>query len=283
MRNFDRESWRPLFLREPAEQRGRWDVTTRGLRDYLIRLAEDDGALLKHCAEPLDELAAILTTGPHERDAVRGAIETLLRDGFLRWEGSLDTPGWLGVDRLVTFPVHETTDAAMPPEDVGALQETPDARRRRLARERKQRSRGRDGRDRERDPGRDQGGVTSVTPERDQRDLPPQSPPSDKEINKDSEDARARPHRDRQRDTPRDMRGVTRARATAPAEGTGHIQPQLDHRRFAEQHGLDLEDFLVRLRSDPRSKNLSTVQGWEVLTRMLQLAVAKKESWGGAA
>lgn len=106
MRNFDHESWRPLFLREPVAQRGSWDVTTRGLRDYLIRLAEDDGTLLKHCAEPLDELAANLTTRPHEHDAVRCAIETLLRDGFLRWDGSPGAPGWLGVDRLVTLHPH---------------------------------------------------------------------------------------------------------------------------------------------------------------------------------
>lgn len=180
--NFEREPWRPMFMREPVERR-RWRLVTRGLRAYLIQVAEDDGTLLKRCDDP-GELAASLGVHADEEELVRAAIELLLGDGFLRWEGD---GGWLGVDRLVTFggePEPEldcepTHDAPEPGEEdcPEAALESAEARRRRKARERKARSRGR-----RRPPGRVTKGVTesvtggvtsvteSVTLERDQRD-----------------------------------------------------------------------------------------------------------------
>lgn len=189
--NFDRETWRPLFVREPLERR-MWTIMARGLRAYLLQVAEDDGTLIKGCADPL-ELATLLFAQQGELELVQSAISALLRDGFLRWTGTAANPGWLGVDRLVSF--------ASPPSDAipwvpveGADQwaaEGAEDRRRRLARGRKQRSRRakqrdteRDQRDIERDQQRDIGSVTSVTSvteERDQRDLPPQSPPSERD------------------------------------------------------------------------------------------------------
>lgn len=276
--NFERETWRPLFLREPVQRR-LWSLVARGLRTYLIQVAEDDGTLLTDCSDPR-ELAVALSAHAQELDLVKLAIDDLLRDGFLRWDSGGDQPGWLGVDRLVTFPGEPGTDAtsAPPPADETAIE-----RRRRLARDRKQRSR-----DKGRDRPRDIRAVTSVTEERDPRDLPPQSPPSEREINKNSEGARAsgdrdRPRdgeRDRQRDRPRDVHRVTGEVGT---QGHLRIEPQLDHRRFAEQHGLELEEFVARLRRDPRSKRLSTVEAWAVLTRMLERAVGGNESVGGAA
>lgn len=255
-------------MREPVARR-RWSLVARGLRTYLIQVAEDDGTLLKDCADPL-ELATALSAHEQERELVWIAINGLLQDGFLRWDGAGDKPGWLGVDGLVTFlgeePAH--VDSASAPAPAG---ETPSERRRRLARDRQRRSREK-GRDRPRDPGP----VTGVTEERDQRDLPPQSPPSEKEINKNSGGARVSGPRDGERDG-------QRVNSVTGSEGNGHIQPQLEHRRFAEQHGLKLDDFLTRLRRDPRAKNLSTVEAWEVLTRMLERAAGKSERMGGAA
>jgi len=42
MKDWAKERWRKLYLREALDQR-LWSVMARGLRDYLIRLAEDDG------------------------------------------------------------------------------------------------------------------------------------------------------------------------------------------------------------------------------------------------
>src|SRR5690606_3999308 len=131
---------------EPVEQR-RWNLVTRGLRVYLLRVAEDDGTLLKRCADPF-ELAEVLAAHGEESALVRGAIETLLEDGFLRWDGSAEAPGWLGIDRLVTVGAAATKApvAANDPD------EDPAERRRRLARERKERWRRSQGRSEERAP-----------------------------------------------------------------------------------------------------------------------------------
>jgi len=82
MKDWSKERWRKLYLREALEQR-LWSVMARGLRDYLIRLAEDDGALIRDAEEPVAALLTVL--GAHDREAelVRGAIELLRRDGFL--------------------------------------------------------------------------------------------------------------------------------------------------------------------------------------------------------
>jgi hypothetical protein len=65
MKDWSKERWRKVYLREALEQR-LWSVMARGLRDYLIRLAEDDGALIRDSADPvaalLDELPKLLST-----------------------------------------------------------------------------------------------------------------------------------------------------------------------------------------------------------------------------
>jgi hypothetical protein len=55
----------------------------RGLRDYLIRLAEDDGALIRDADDPVEALLLALGAHADEADLVRGAIVLLRRDGFL--------------------------------------------------------------------------------------------------------------------------------------------------------------------------------------------------------
>ena len=128
--NFEHERWRPLFVREPVERR-RWSLFARGVRAYLIQVSEDDGTLLKRCADPL-ELATTLSTHPEEMELAQEAIGVLLRDGFLRWKGEPGQPGWLGVERLYTGRAGKTPAAA-------AASETPDQRKSRKARERKAR------------------------------------------------------------------------------------------------------------------------------------------------
>jgi hypothetical protein len=82
MKDWSRERWRKLYLREALEQR-LWSVMARGLRDYLIRLAEDDGALIRDAEEPVEALLTVLGAHAGEAELVRGAIELLRRDGFL--------------------------------------------------------------------------------------------------------------------------------------------------------------------------------------------------------
>ena len=82
MKDWSKERWRKLYLREALEQR-LWSVMARGLRDYLIRLAEDDGALIRDADEPVEALLTVLGAHEEEAELVRGAIELLRRDGFL--------------------------------------------------------------------------------------------------------------------------------------------------------------------------------------------------------
>ncbi|MEO8901725.1 MAG: hypothetical protein ABI488_08010 [Polyangiaceae bacterium] len=82
MKDWSKERWRKLYLREALEQR-LWSVMARGLRDYLIRLAEDDGALIRDAEDPVDALLTVLGAHEGEAELVRGAIELLRRDGFL--------------------------------------------------------------------------------------------------------------------------------------------------------------------------------------------------------
>jgi hypothetical protein len=82
MKDWSKERWRKLYLREALEQRV-WSVMTRGLRDYVIRVAEDDGALIRDAADPVAALVAALGAHAEEAGLVRGAIELLLADGFL--------------------------------------------------------------------------------------------------------------------------------------------------------------------------------------------------------
>jgi hypothetical protein len=82
MKDWSKERWRKLYLREALEQR-LWSVMARGLRDYLIRLSEDDGALIRDADDPVEALLTVLGAHEGEAELVRGAIELLRRDGFL--------------------------------------------------------------------------------------------------------------------------------------------------------------------------------------------------------
>jgi hypothetical protein len=82
MKDWSKERWRKLYLREALDQR-LWSVMARGLRDYLIRLAEDDGALIRDAEDPVEALLRALGAHADEADLVRGAIVLLRRDGFL--------------------------------------------------------------------------------------------------------------------------------------------------------------------------------------------------------
>jgi len=86
MKDGSKERWRKLYLREALEQR-LWSVMARGLRDYLIRLAEDDGALIRDADEPVEALLTVLGAHEEEAELVRGAIELLRRDGFVGSRG----------------------------------------------------------------------------------------------------------------------------------------------------------------------------------------------------
>lgn len=117
MTAWHRERWRKLYLREPLEQEALpWYV--RGLRDLLIRRAEDDGFL----ARSGDALQAALRGD----DLFREAVDTLVDDGFLaeRDDGSLF---------VRNLPVAQGDDDE-DPEPAVPENETPLERRRRLAR-----------------------------------------------------------------------------------------------------------------------------------------------------
>jgi len=82
MKDWSKERWRKLYLREALEQ-SLWSVMARGLRDYLIRLAEDDGALIRDAEDPVEALLVALGAHVEESESVRAAIMLLRRDGFL--------------------------------------------------------------------------------------------------------------------------------------------------------------------------------------------------------
>jgi hypothetical protein len=137
--HWHRERWRKLYLREPVDQELMpWQV--RGLRDLLIRLAEDDGRVARDLHALTLRLRAGHELAPH--------VETLLEDGFL-----VATEGGVYVRNL---PVAQGDDAPEDAEDEPAVpsSETKADRRRRLARVRAKRARElRTQRDEQRDAG----------------------------------------------------------------------------------------------------------------------------------
>ncbi len=80
--DFRRESWRKLYVRENLDHRA-WPVLWRGLRDYLIRIARDDGTLLTSTRNPGEDLARAIGSHPDEVERVASGVETLIRDGYL--------------------------------------------------------------------------------------------------------------------------------------------------------------------------------------------------------
>lgn len=83
--NFDRESWRKLYVLESIEHR-LLPLFTRGLRDYLLRVAADDGTILRDSSDPVSDLCSALAAKSSERKQVRAALDDLLRIGYLTQE-----------------------------------------------------------------------------------------------------------------------------------------------------------------------------------------------------
>ncbi len=82
---FDRESWRKLYVAESAEHR-LLPALTRGLRDYLLRLASDDGTILSSTKDPKGDLVRLLNAARAERGTICKAYEDLIRIGYLSYE-----------------------------------------------------------------------------------------------------------------------------------------------------------------------------------------------------
>jgi hypothetical protein len=80
--DFRREPWRKLYVRENLDHAG-WPLLARGLRDYLIRMARDDGTLLAITADPGKDLASAVGACGPEIDETFHAVSLMLRDGYL--------------------------------------------------------------------------------------------------------------------------------------------------------------------------------------------------------
>jgi len=80
---YDREPWRKLYRSEPFEQRA-WPMMTRGIRDYLVRFADDDGTLLQTPGDdPIGAMIRVLNSDVTESEHVRNSLEQLFADGYL--------------------------------------------------------------------------------------------------------------------------------------------------------------------------------------------------------
>lgn len=82
---FDRESWRKLYVVESAQHR-LLPILTRGIRDYLLRLASDDGTLLPETDDPKRDLVKLLNADPSEKKAIGAAYDQLIKIGYLSLE-----------------------------------------------------------------------------------------------------------------------------------------------------------------------------------------------------
>lgn len=92
---FERESWRKLYIAESAEHR-LMSVVARGLRDYLLRIAGDDGTLLASSADAKQDILRLLNPTAAEKRLIGEAFDCLLRIGYL----SLDN-GRLWITKFV--------------------------------------------------------------------------------------------------------------------------------------------------------------------------------------
>lgn len=79
---YDREPWRKLYVSESVEDRMR-PLLARGLRDYLLRHAKDDGTILPKTSDPGGDLARALGAHDGERDTVARYVQDWIDDGFL--------------------------------------------------------------------------------------------------------------------------------------------------------------------------------------------------------
>jgi len=88
---FDRESWRKLYVVESVTHR-MLPLFTRGLRDYLLRHAEDDGTILRGSNDNAADLARVLCATQQERKQIEAALQDLFSIGYL---ASLDGRLWI--------------------------------------------------------------------------------------------------------------------------------------------------------------------------------------------
>lgn len=87
--DFDKESWRKLYVFESMDHRS-WPIFARGLRDLMLRLCKPDGTLLAQVKrdDPGEALAQALGADhmggdPSEAKQVHTAVHLMLADGYL--------------------------------------------------------------------------------------------------------------------------------------------------------------------------------------------------------
>ncbi len=120
---FDRESWRKLYVAESTTHR-MLPLFTRGLRDYLLRYAEDDGTILRGSDDHAADLSRVLCATQQERKQIEAALEDLHRIGYLASGGGrlwivkfaeAQSPRSPGAKRQAKYagslPTDEQTDA----------------------------------------------------------------------------------------------------------------------------------------------------------------------------
>lgn len=82
---FDRESYRKLYVAESAEHQ-LMALASRGLRDYLLRFAAEDGTLLPSTTDPVGDMMVVLRARPSDKKLVSSALTDLQRVGYLKLE-----------------------------------------------------------------------------------------------------------------------------------------------------------------------------------------------------
>lgn len=83
---FDREPWRKLYIAESAEH-AFMPLAVRGVRDYLLRFAAEDGTLLP-ATQPesmVADLAFLIRAKPNETELVSLILAELQRVGYLKF------------------------------------------------------------------------------------------------------------------------------------------------------------------------------------------------------
>ncbi len=83
---FERESWRKLYVAESVSHR-MLPLFTRGLRDYLLRHAEDDGTILRESSDHAGDLLRALYATSAERKQLAAGLDDLIRIGYLATDG----------------------------------------------------------------------------------------------------------------------------------------------------------------------------------------------------
>lgn len=83
---FERESWRKLYVRESSEHR-LMSLAARSFRDFLLRFADDDGALLRGGGPDIAKnLCRVIGADSSDRDQVAESVRELVAVGYLYLE-----------------------------------------------------------------------------------------------------------------------------------------------------------------------------------------------------